>query len=96
MENINITNFRKNIFKLLDNTIKYNGVINVSTKSGNAIIMSEEEYRGLMETIYLSSIPGMKEKIQEGLKTDIKDTIAEEDVELNWIIRLRRKWYEQN
>ncbi len=83
MENINITNFRKNIFKLLDNTIKYNGVINVSTKSGNAIIMSEEEYRGLMETIYLSSIPGMKEKIQEGLKTDIKDTIAEEDVELN-------------
>lgn len=96
MENINITNFRKNIFKLLDNTIKYNGVINVSTKSGNAIIMSEEEYRGLMETIYLSSIPGMKEKIQEGLKTDIKDTIAEEDVELNWILRLRRKWYEQN
>lgn len=83
MENINITNFRKNIFKLLDNTIKYNGVINVSTKSGNVIIMSEEEYRGLMETIYLSSIPGMKEKIQEGLKTDIKDTIAEEDVELN-------------
>lgn len=83
MENINITNFRKNIFKLLDNTIKYNGVINVSTKSGNAIIMSEEEYRGLMETIYLSSISGMKEKIQEGLKTDIKDTIAEEDVELN-------------
>ncbi len=81
MQNINVTNFRKNIFELLDGTIKYNEVINISTKSGNAIVMSEEDYMGLMETLYLNSIPGMKEKIEDGLKVEVEDTIREEDVD---------------
>lgn len=81
MQNINITNFRKNIFELLDNTIKYNGVINISTKSGNAVVMSEEDYNALIETLYLNSIPGMKEKLEKGLSTDFGDMISEEDVE---------------
>ena len=62
MLNTNITNFRKNIFGLLEQTIKYNEPMNVSTKDGNAVILSEEDYNGLMETLYLSSIPGMKER----------------------------------
>ena len=57
MLNTNITNFRKNIFSLLEQTIKYNEPVNISTKEGNAVIISEEEYNGLMETVYLSSIP---------------------------------------
>lgn len=62
MLNTNITNFRKNIFGLLEQTIKYNEPVNISTKDGNAVIISEEDYNGLMETLYLNSIPGMKEK----------------------------------
>lgn len=81
MQNINVTNFRKNIFEILEGTIKHNEVINISTKSGNAIVISEEEYNGLIETLYLNSIPGMKEKIEEGLKLDIKDTVSEGNVE---------------
>lgn len=61
MINTNITNFRKNIFGMLEQTIKYNEPINVNTKDGNAVIIMEEDYNGLMETLYLSSIPGMKE-----------------------------------
>ena len=61
MLNTNITNFRKNIFGLLEQTIKYNEPVNISTKDGNAVIISEEDYNGLMETLYLNSIPGMKE-----------------------------------
>lgn len=61
MINTNITNFRKDIFGMLEQTIKYNEPINVNTKDGNAVIISEEDYNGLMETLYLSSIPGMKE-----------------------------------
>lgn len=43
----------------------------------NEVIDSEEDYKGLMETLYLSSIPGMEEKIVEGMKTSIEDCIPE-------------------
>lgn len=46
----------------------------------NEVIDSEEDYKGLMETLYLSSIPGMKEKIVEGMKTSIEDCIPENQV----------------
>ena len=46
----------------------------------NEVIDSEEDYNGLMETLYLSSIPGMKEKIVEGLNTSIEDCIPENQV----------------
>ena len=81
MINTNITNFRKDIFGMLEQTIKYNEPINVNTKDGNAVIISEEDYNGLMETLYLSSIPGMKEKIVEGLNTSLEDCIPENQVD---------------
>lgn len=81
MLNTNITNFRKNIFTLLEQTIKFNEPVNVSTKDGNAVIISEDDYNGLMETLYISSIPNMKEKIIEGLNTPISECIAEDEVE---------------
>ena len=46
----------------------------------NEVIDSEEDYKGLMETLYLSSIPGMEEKIVEGMKTSIEDCIPENQV----------------
>lgn len=61
MINTNVTNFRKQIFELIDQTVKYNESINISTKSGNAVLISEEDYNNLVETMYLNSIPGMSE-----------------------------------
>ena len=81
MTNINITNFRKDIYELLEQTIKYNEPINISTKNGNAIVLSEEDYNGLMETIYLLSVPGMKEKLIDGKDTPLEDCIAEDEVD---------------
>ena len=66
---------------MLEQTVKYNEPINVNTKDGNAVIISEEDYNGLMETLYLSSIPGMKEKIVEGLNTSLEDCIPENQVD---------------
>ncbi|MBQ9298269.1 MAG: type II toxin-antitoxin system Phd/YefM family antitoxin [Clostridia bacterium] len=80
MTNTNITNFRKNIYKLLESAVEYNETINVSTKKGNAVIMSEEDYNNLIETLYISSIPNLKEDITEGLKEDIKECIDEKEV----------------
>lgn len=81
MLNTNITNFRKNIFGLLEQTIKYNEPVNISTKDGNAVIISEEDYNDLMETLYLNSIPGMREKIIEGKNTPLDECIPENEVE---------------
>lgn len=80
MFNTNITNFRKNIFGLLEQTIKFNEPINISTKDGNAVIISEEDYNGFMETLYLSS-NGMKERIIEGMKTPVSECVSEDEVE---------------
>ncbi|MDE7169722.1 MAG: type II toxin-antitoxin system Phd/YefM family antitoxin [Mucispirillum sp.] len=81
MLNTNITNFRKNIFSILEQTIKYNEPVNIKTKAGNAVIISEEDYNGLIETLYLSSNPKMKEKIISGLRTPIEECITENEVE---------------
>lgn len=81
MTNINITNFRKDIYELLEQTIKFNEPINITTKNGNAVVISEEDYNGLMETVYLLNTQGMKEKLIKGKETKIEDCVAEEEVE---------------
>lgn len=55
MTHTNITSFRKDIYNLLEQTIKYNEPINITTKNGNAIVLSEEDYNNIMETLYISS-----------------------------------------
>ncbi len=73
MINTNATNFRKKLFEMIEQTVKYNEPVNISTKSGNAVLISEEEYNSLMETLYLTSVPGMKEKISDGVQTPIEE-----------------------
>ena len=80
MTNVNITNFRKDIYELLEQTIKYNEPLNISTKNGNAIVISEEDYNNLIETLYISSVPGLNDMITKGLKEDLKDCIDENEV----------------
>ena len=66
---------------MLEQTIKFNKPVNISTKDGNAVIISEEDYNGFMETLYLSSIQTMKEKIIEGLQTPIEKCLHENGVQ---------------
>lgn len=82
MTNTNITNFRKDIYELLEQTIKYNEPINISTKNGNAIVLSEEDYNSIMETLYIYSIPGLKDKIIEASKENFDECVPEEEVDL--------------
>ena len=69
----NISVLRKNLFSSIDNVIEYNDSITVSTKNGNAVIISEAEYNAMLETIYLVSQKGLVEKIKEGEKEDISE-----------------------
>ena len=58
MTNTNITNFRQNVFDYINQAIEYNDIINVNTKNGNAVIMSEEEYNG--NTLFILRSAGQK------------------------------------
>lgn len=71
--NINITNARAELFKLASSCIKYNNVININTKEGNVVMLSEEDYNNLIETLYLAGIPNLLESIVEGVNTPLED-----------------------
>ncbi len=81
MTNINITNFRKDIYELLKQTIQFNEPVNVSTKDGNVVVLSEEDYNNLMETLYISSIPNLKEEIIKRKNSKDEDFVSEDEVE---------------
>ncbi len=81
MFNTNATNFRKDLYNLLDLTIKLNEHINISTKSGNAVLLSQEEYDGLIATAELCSNPKLKDKLIEGRGTPIEECVPLEEVE---------------
>lgn len=80
MINTNITNVRKNIFDYISQAVEFNEVINVSTKNGNAVIMSEADYNALMETLYISSVPGLTSEIKEAGKTPLNECVPEDEV----------------
>lgn len=81
MYNTNATSLRKDLFNLLEQAIKYNEILNVSTKEGNAIILSEEEYNGLLATAEIMSNPILYKKIKEGMDVYLEDCVAESGAE---------------
>ena len=81
MLNTNITSFRKNIFSMLEPTIKYNEPLNISTKAGNAVVLSEEDYRGMVETLKLMSDPEMKSTLLDGMATPLSQCVTEDEIE---------------
>ena len=81
MTNVNITNFRKNIYDMIEKTIEYNEPLNIVTKKGNAIVLSEEDYNSLIETLYISSVPNMKEEIIKRANDESNEFVDEDEVE---------------
>ena len=81
MTNTNATNFRKNIFEYLNQAVEYNDVINVTTKNGNAVVLSEADYNSLLETVYLMSHPATRDTILEGMNEPLEDCVPLDDVD---------------
>ncbi|GBD87709.1 antitoxin RelJ [bacterium BMS3Abin03] len=72
MKTISVTEARNNIFKLIDLANKEGIPIQITGKRGNAILISEEDWNAINETLYLLSIPGMRESIMKGMKEPIE------------------------
>ncbi|MCI6508214.1 MAG: type II toxin-antitoxin system Phd/YefM family antitoxin [Bacilli bacterium] len=78
--NVNITNARKNLYKLTDMVIDNGVVVNITTKHGNAVLISADEYNSLLETLYLSENAEYKKTLIDGKEEKIKDLIDEKDI----------------
>jgi prevent-host-death family protein len=76
MKTISITEARNNIYKLIDMTSDEGEPIQIRGKRGNAVLISEDDWRAIKETLYLVSIPGMRESIIKGLKEPLSKTIS--------------------
>ncbi|HBS89267.1 MAG TPA: prevent-host-death protein [Eubacterium sp.] len=81
MSVINITSARKELYNLVEDVNLYSEPTLIVSKKGNAVLISESDWNAIQETVYLNSIPGMVESIQEGMNTPIEDCIPEENIE---------------
>ena len=81
MINTNVTHFRKNVSTLLEQSLKFNEPIHVSTRNGNVVVLSEDDYRGILETLEMNANPVMKQKLLEGKDTPLSECIPESEVE---------------
>jgi prevent-host-death family protein len=73
MTALTVTEARKDFFKLIDKTASQHEPIFIKGKRHGAVLISEEDWRSIQETIYLSSIPGMTNSLHEGQKTSPSD-----------------------
>ena len=77
MITLNISNARDELYKLAASCIKYNDIVNISTKDGNVILLSEDDYNSLLESLYLAGITGVYEDIEEAVNTPTSEFIKE-------------------
>lgn len=68
MNTITATHARSNLFKLLKQTVKGHLHTRISSKEGNAVLISEEDYENLLETAELLSVPGLEKSIRRADK----------------------------
>lgn len=70
----------KNLYKLTDMVIDNGVVVNITTKHGNAVLISADEYNSLLETLYLSENAEYKKTLIDGKEAKIEDLIDEKDI----------------
>lgn len=74
-----VTEARAKLYSLIDETAETHKPIIITGKRNNAVLVSEEDWNAISETLYLMTIPNMRESIQEGLAEDIGDCAKELD-----------------
>ena len=74
-------NARKELYSLVEDVNRYSEPALIVSKKGNAVLVSENDWNAIQETIYLNAIPGMVESIRSGMDTRLEDCVPEEDVE---------------
>jgi len=79
MNILNATEARAKLYALIDETASSHQPVMITGKRGNAVLVSEEDWNSISETLYLLSVPGMRESIKEGMEQDLSECSKELD-----------------
>ena len=72
MTTLPVTKARAKLYRLLDESASSHNPILITGRRTNAVLISEEDWRAIQETLHLLSIPGMRDSIRKGLQTPVK------------------------
>lgn len=79
---ISATKARENLYQLISDVNTNNAAITITNNRGkNAVLLSEDDWNAVQETLYLMAVPGLTESIIEGGKTPIEECVSEDEVE---------------
>ena len=77
---LNASDARANLYRLIDQTNESHEPVIISGKRNNAVLLSEGDWKSIQETLYLVSIPGMRESILSGMN----EPLSESTKALDW------------
>ncbi|MEY4358969.1 MAG: hypothetical protein RLZZ631_455 [Cyanobacteriota bacterium] len=73
MGSISATEARRRLFSLIDEVRESHQPVEIHGKRGSAVLLSEDDWRAIQETLLLCAIPGMRESILEGMATPVEE-----------------------
>ncbi len=73
MSSINITNARKDLYRIVESVNLSHEPVHITGKNSSAVLIGEDDWKSIEETLYLISIPGMRESIVDGMNTPIEE-----------------------
>lgn len=79
MTTMTVTEARKQLYSLLDDVADSHEPIQIAGKRNSAVLVSEEDWRAIQETLFLESIPGMKASIVKGMEMPVEKCAKELD-----------------
>ncbi len=75
MKSIPATKARQNLYRLVDEVAETSEPVEITGRRGSAVLVSEADWRAIDETLYLLSIPGMRESIRAGLREPLAKSV---------------------
>ncbi|NJN74419.1 MAG: type II toxin-antitoxin system Phd/YefM family antitoxin [Limnothrix sp. RL_2_0] len=82
MDLLTVREARDKLYRLIDEIAEHHKPVVISGKRNNAVLVAQEDWDAIQETLYLVSIPGMKKSIQEAAAEPVEECVALED--LDW------------
>lgn len=79
MSTLSATEARANLYRVIDETAESHEPVLITSKRNNAVLLSESDWNAIQETLYLLSVPGMRESIKAGMEEEVEDCTEDLD-----------------
>ena len=80
MTTLSATEARANLYKVIDEAAESHEPVLITSKRNNAVLLSEQDWSAIQETLYLLAVPGMRDSLKEGMEAETTEC----DEALNW------------